>query len=77
MEKLGHQDLLWAIESLGWKVTDPRMDGYNQFEHKKKLYEVLWKVSRELNKCSKFYGEEEWINEHKQDVFINKLEGKY
>jgi hypothetical protein len=75
MEEIGLQDLLWGIESVGWKVTDPRIDGYSQFEHKKKLYAVLWKVQDQLHKCSTFYGEDQWLQNHAEDVIIAKLNG--
>ena len=75
MEKVSLQDLLWGIESIGWIATDPRMDGYTQFNNKQKLYEILWKVQAKLQKCSTFYGETEWLQQHAEDVIINKLKG--
>jgi hypothetical protein len=70
------EDVLWTIQKLGVAATDPHMDGYNQFGKKKELYKILWAVEKQLSRCSNFYGEDEWLREHAQDVFMEKLEGK-
>jgi hypothetical protein len=70
------EDVLWTIQKLGVSATDPYMDGYVQFDKKKDLYKILWAVEKQLSRCSNFYGEDEWLREHAEDVFIEKLEGK-
>ncbi len=71
------EDVLWEIQKLGVGANDPYMDGYVQFEKKKHLYKILWAVEKQLARCSTFYGEDEWLREHAQDVFLEKLEGKF
>lgn len=53
-----------SIESHGWYCTDPRNDGFTQFESKKKLYLALWEAQKWLDRSPKFVGEEEWLQEH-------------
>ncbi len=71
-----NESVLWEIQKLGYAAYDPRMDGYVQFEKKKQLYKILWAVEEQLSRCSTFYGEEEWLQEHAEDVFLEKLKGK-
>jgi len=68
-------DIIWDIQKLGCRCTDPHMDGYYQWGQKQKLYEILWEAQRQLNKCSEFYGEDVWLQEHKETVILNKLQG--
>lgn len=76
LQEVNLTDTLWAIEMIGYNATDPRMDGYYQFGQKQKLYEILWAVESQLKKCSAFYGEDAWLEEHQQEVIINKLKGR-
>lgn len=52
------------IEYWHFYVTDPRMDGFSQFEMKKKIYKALWAAQRALQDAPIFVGEEEWLNEN-------------
>ena len=52
------------IQSLGFDMRDPHMDGFFQFGAKQKLYSILWAVERELNGAPSFHGEEEWLKEN-------------
>lgn len=70
------EDVIWEIQKLGTAATEPRNDGYVQFGNKKELYKILWAVEKQLSRCSNFYGEDEWLREHAQDVFVERLEGK-
>lgn len=54
-----------TIEDYFYNATDPRMDGFTQWEYKKKLYEIKWKVDRLLPKISTFVGEEEFLKENR------------
>ena len=73
--EVGLTDIIWDIQKLGYNCTDPRRDGYYQWGQKQKLYEILWETQRQLNKCSEFYGEDVWLQEHKETVILNKLQG--
>lgn len=70
-------DILWEIQKLGNKATDPNMTGWVNWPAKQELYKIYWAVKKQLNRCSTFADEDEWLREHDQDVFIEKLEGKY
>ena len=52
------------IEYWHFYVTDPRMDGFSQFEMKKKIYKALWAAQKALEGTPTFVGEEEWLNEN-------------
>lgn len=69
-------DIIWEIQKLGHKATDPNMTGYYNWPHKQELYKIYWAVKKQLSQCSTFVDEDEWLREHEQDVFIEKLEGK-
>ena len=58
-------DKVWKMSEY---IRDPNMDGFTQFNQKKKLYELLWTVERELARCQHFYGEDEWMNENVKRV---------
>lgn len=52
------------IEHYGHYCTDPRNDGFSQFEAKKKIYLALWEAHKWLDRAPKFIGETEWLQEH-------------
>lgn len=54
-----------TIRDWYYKATDPRMDGFYQFGHKQKLYQIKWLVDNLLPKCPSFVGEEEFIRENR------------
>lgn len=66
-------DVIWEIEKLGYAARDPRMDGWNCFGNKQKLYQILWATQQQLAKAPKFSGEKEWLEEQAQDQMINQL----
>lgn len=52
------------IQSIGFDMRDKYMDGFFQFDAKKKLYQILWEVEKQLKDAPEFYGEEEWMKDH-------------
>lgn len=52
------------IQDLHYYVTDPRMDGFSQFEKKKKIYKILWEAQKALVGTPTFVGETEWLEEN-------------
>lgn len=52
------------IEDMRYYMNDPRMDGFSQFEKKKKIYKVLWQAQRALENAPTFVGETEWLDEN-------------
>jgi hypothetical protein len=75
MAEVNVTDVTWSIQKLGYNCTDPHMDGYYQWGQKQKLYQILWETERQLRKCPAFYGEDDWLTEHKQEAILNKLKG--
>lgn len=76
MAEVSITDVTWAIQKLGYNCTDPHMDGYSQWGQKQKLYRILWETQRQLKKCSTFYGEDTWLQEHAEDAILETLQGK-
>jgi len=59
------QDYLTTrVQELGFDMRDKYMDGFFQFGAKKKLYNILWAVEKELKDAPSFHGEEEWLKEN-------------
>lgn len=52
------------IEDMRHYMDDPRMDGFSQFEKKKRIYKILWRTQRALKYAPTFTGEKEWIEEN-------------
>ncbi len=55
--------ILDQISELGYDATDMYMDGYFNFDAKQKLYKIMWEAERQLERCTTFVGEEEWLQE--------------
>jgi len=73
---LNHKlDMLWEIQRLGMNSRDPRMDGFNCWGNKQRLYEILWETQRQLELAPHFSVEDEWLLEKKQERFVEKLQG--
>ena len=68
------QDICRTIGKITWAATDPRMDGFNTWGSKRELYELLFFVQQELDKCST-YGdmEEEYLKKHDQEMMLRAL----
>lgn len=49
-----------------YEVNSPYNDGITAFEIKKDLYRIKFFLDEQLNKASKFYGEEEFLQECEQ-----------
>jgi hypothetical protein len=75
MAEVSVTDVTRSIQTLGYRCTDPHMDGYYQWGQKQKLYQILWETERQLRKCPAFYGEDEWLKEHAEEVVLDKLKG--
>mgnify|MGYP000340868630 FL=1 len=75
MAEVNVTDVTWSIQKLGYNCTDPHMDGYYQWGQKQKLYQILWETERQLRKCPAFYGEDDWLTEHKEQAILDKLKG--
>ena len=56
------EELQWIINLM----NDYRMDGFNKFGAKQKLYKIKWTVENALKDAPTFAGEEDWIKEQSE-----------
>ena len=54
------EELQWIINLM----NDDRMDGFNKFGAKQKLYKIKWAVENALKDAPTFAGEEDWVKEN-------------
>tara|TARA_Y100000816_G_scaffold289163_1_gene275090 strand:+ start:1048 stop:1254 length:207 start_codon:yes stop_codon:yes gene_type:complete len=54
------EELQWIINLM----NDDRMDGFNKFGAKQKLYKIKWTVENALKDAPTFTGEEDWVKEN-------------
>ena len=54
------EELQWIINLM----NDDRMDGFNKFGAKQKLYKIKWMVENALKDAPTFTGEEDWVKEN-------------
>tara|TARA_Y100000992_G_scaffold194130_1_gene131944 strand:+ start:406 stop:612 length:207 start_codon:yes stop_codon:yes gene_type:complete len=54
------EELRWLIDLM----NDERMDGFNKFGAKQKLYKIKWTVENALKDAPTFTGEEDWVKEN-------------
>lgn len=68
------QDICRTIGKITWAATDPKMDGFNTWGCKRELYDLLFFVQQELDKCST-YGdiEEDYLKKHDRDMILRAL----
>ena len=59
-------------------MTDPRIDGFNGFGCKKKIYEIKMECERLLQQedCPHYAGEDEWLQEKRDERAVARLSGK-
>jgi len=57
-------------------MVDPRIDGFNGWGCKKKLYEVNFELQKILENAPTYSGEEEWLEEKREERVQAILEGK-
>jgi vancomycin permeability regulator SanA len=70
---INYNEIQRQLTSAGVEVSSPFNDGYTSFYVKQDLYRVKWLVDSILEQSPSFAGEEEFIEEHKKDVFWRKL----
>ena len=54
------EELRWLTDLM----NDDRMDGFNKFGAKQKLYKIKWTVENALKDAPTFTGEEDWVKEN-------------
>lgn len=53
--------LLNEIHRVGENARDKNLTGYINWPHKQQLYLAQAEIKRQLEMCSTFHGEEEWL----------------
>ena len=61
------------IKEITFVATDPRMDGFVTWGCKQDLYEILWFVEDELDNCTTYAGEEDFVKRRKQQKILKAL----
>lgn len=61
------QDIKNDIRKITWAATDPRMDGFVTWGCKQDLYQILWFVEDQLDRCSTYTGEEKFLEEREKE----------
>ena len=64
-----------SISRITSAAKDPRMDGFVTWGCKQDLYEILWFVEDELDKCSTYADEDEFVKKREQHKIL-KILGK-
>ena len=77
IERTGKKTIKEQLYQWFGVMTDPRIDGFNGFACKQKIYEVKWECERilESEKCPTYAGEEEWIAEQKVNKAVDRISG--
>jgi len=59
-------------------MTDPRIDGFNGWGCKQKIYEIKMECERLLEQpdCPTYAGESEWLAEKREERAVKKLSGE-
>tara|TARA_R110001592_G_scaffold87400_2_gene258151 strand:+ start:12019 stop:12288 length:270 start_codon:yes stop_codon:yes gene_type:complete len=79
IERTGKKTIKEQLYQWFGVMTDPRIDGFNGFACKQKIYEVKWECERilESEKCPTYAGEEEWVQEQKDNKAIKRISGEH
>ena len=70
-----------AIKEQLWQwygvMTDQRIDGFNGWACKQKIYDIKMECERLLQQedCPKYSGEEEWLQEKRDERAVQRLAG--
>jgi hypothetical protein len=76
MERTGVTKIKEQLQQWYHVMKDPRIDGFNGWGCKKKLYEVQFELEKILKNSPEYHGEPEWLDEKKQERVQEVLEGK-
>ena len=78
IEKTGTKTIKEQLYQWYGVMTDPRIDGFNGFGCKKKIYEIKMECERLLQQedCPHYAGEEEWLQEKREERAVERLSGK-
>lgn len=77
IEKTGVAGIEEQLDQWYGVMTDPRIDGFNGWACKQKIYQVKMACEKLLQKqdCPTYSGEEEWLEEQRVDRAVERLNG--
>lgn len=61
------------ITKIRFAATNGYMDGFNTWGCKKDLYQLLWYIEDELDKCSTYADEKEYVKKREQHKLLKAL----
>ena len=76
IEKIGRQAVKDQLYQWYDVTKDPRVDGFNGWGCKQKLYEIKFYLDELIKKCPTYAGEDEWLEEQAMLKIQKILEGK-
>ena len=72
-DDISFNDVLNKIQSINFKMTDPRMDGYTTWGSKQQLYKIKFLVDEYLEASGTYAGEDEWLADQKTQRALKKI----
>lgn len=76
MERTGVMKVKEQLQQWYHVMTDPRIDGFNGWGCKQKLYQVKFELEKILENAPTYAGEDEWLEEQRMVRTQEVLEGK-
>tara|TARA_B100000927_G_C16459194_1_gene467150 strand:+ start:479 stop:748 length:270 start_codon:yes stop_codon:yes gene_type:complete len=78
IEKTGPKAIKEQLYQWYGVMTDPRIDGFNGWGCKQKIYEIKMECERLLQQenCPTYAGEQEWLQEKKDERAVQRLSGE-
>lgn len=68
--------LISKIQQIGMECNDNNLTGYIQYARKQELYRIMWEAHQQLMNSPSFYGEEDWLDEHRRSPYFLEVESK-
>ncbi len=77
IEKTGVAGIKEQIDQWYGVMTDPRIDGFNGWACKQKIYEIKMACEKLLQNpdCPTYGGEDEWLEEQRVNRAVERLNG--
>jgi len=79
IEKTGVKSIKKQLYQWYHVMTDPRIDGFNGFACKKKIWEIRDECNRILEQedCPVYYEEDLYLDKLREERAVEKLQGTY
>ncbi|MDB4335394.1 hypothetical protein OAA05_01000 [bacterium] len=79
IEKTGVKAIKTQLYQWYHVMTDPRIDGFNGFACKKKIWEIRDECNRilEQDDCPVYYEEDLYLDKLREERAVEKLQGTY